>query len=401
MTMVVPTFTTSAPARVLDRPAAFAAVTSWRSTGCSSPPRPAGTVTSSTGLRRGVLLEDDHADPPTDRETVASRAVAGLARRRRRAGEGRVTDDRGRRRRRGLPVVRRRRHRPARAAPETLAAVNAARRKRIQISLNLALGSAMASIGLTIPAIAVASIWLEGPHLLELGPQMVLLALTVVVSVLTVVPGRATRLGGVPWSCWLHSSSGHQPLTGAVAGTEATRGTGRAREPARAACSSARDPTRGRARRHHHPAGRRHRQRRELRAARRGRGRRRDPRGRRARAAPGASGCARRRTAPGCRSATRWRPAPAKRRRWVIHTVGPNRHRGQTGPALLASCFTSSLRVAREVGARSSPSGRQRGHLRLGLRRGRGSPLPRSARTRRPPEGRAGAVRAVRPARPR
>jgi O-acetyl-ADP-ribose deacetylase (regulator of RNase III) len=39
--------------------------------------------------------------------------------------------------------------------------------------------------------------------------------------------------------------------------------------------------------------------------------------------------------------------------RWVIHTVGPNRHRGQTDPALLASCFTSSLRVAREVGARS------------------------------------------------
>lgn len=39
--------------------------------------------------------------------------------------------------------------------------------------------------------------------------------------------------------------------------------------------------------------------------------------------------------------------------RWVIHTVGPNRHRGQTDPALLASCFTRSLTVAREVGARS------------------------------------------------
>src|SRR5690349_19720525 len=37
-------------------------------------------------------------------------------------------------------------------APETLAALNAARRNRMQISLNLALGSAMASIGLTIPA---------------------------------------------------------------------------------------------------------------------------------------------------------------------------------------------------------------------------------------------------------
>ncbi|GAB7190025.1 ionic transporter y4hA [Kineococcus sp. NUM-3379] len=81
--------------------------------------------------------------------------------------------------------------------PETLAAVNAARRNRTQVSLNLALGSAMASIGLTIPAIAVASVWLEGPLLLGLGPtQIVLLAVTAFVGALTVVPGRATRLHG-------------------------------------------------------------------------------------------------------------------------------------------------------------------------------------------------------------
>jgi Ca2+:H+ antiporter len=81
--------------------------------------------------------------------------------------------------------------------PETLAALRAAWRGLTQISLNLALGSAMASIGLTIPTIAVASIWLEGPLLLGLGAtQMVLLALTVVVGMLTVVPGRATRLQG-------------------------------------------------------------------------------------------------------------------------------------------------------------------------------------------------------------
>ena len=53
--------------------------------------------------------------------------------------------------------------------PETLAAVRNARRDRVQTSFNLALGSAMASIGLTIPAIAVASIWLEGPLILGLG----------------------------------------------------------------------------------------------------------------------------------------------------------------------------------------------------------------------------------------
>ena len=39
--------------------------------------------------------------------------------------------------------------------------------------------------------------------------------------------------------------------------------------------------------------------------------------------------------------------------RWVVHTVGPNRHRGQSDPALLASCFARSLEVARGLGARS------------------------------------------------
>ena len=57
----------------------------------------------------------------------------------------------------------------------------------------------MASIGLTIPAIAIASIWLEGPLVLGLEPtQIVLLALTVVVGGLTVFPGRATlQEGGI------------------------------------------------------------------------------------------------------------------------------------------------------------------------------------------------------------
>jgi O-acetyl-ADP-ribose deacetylase len=38
---------------------------------------------------------------------------------------------------------------------------------------------------------------------------------------------------------------------------------------------------------------------------------------------------------------------------WVIHTVGPNLHRGQDDPALLASCFARSLDVAAELDARS------------------------------------------------
>lgn len=79
--------------------------------------------------------------------------------------------------------------------PETLAAVRAARRGHLQISLNLAYGSAMASIGLTIPTMAIVSPWLPVPLELGLGSMhIVLLALTMFVSVLTVVPGRATLL---------------------------------------------------------------------------------------------------------------------------------------------------------------------------------------------------------------
>jgi Ca2+:H+ antiporter len=77
--------------------------------------------------------------------------------------------------------------------PETLAAFRNAQHNRVQTSFNLAFGSAMASIALTIPAIAFASIWLDGPLVLGLGAmQIVLLAITVAVAALTVLPGRAT-----------------------------------------------------------------------------------------------------------------------------------------------------------------------------------------------------------------
>jgi Ca2+:H+ antiporter len=77
--------------------------------------------------------------------------------------------------------------------PETLAAYRNAARGRVQISLNLAYGSAMASIGLTIPTIAIASIWLEPPLELGLGPtQIVLLAITVVAGALSAPLGSAT-----------------------------------------------------------------------------------------------------------------------------------------------------------------------------------------------------------------
>ena len=83
-------------------------------------------------------------------------------------------------------------------APESLAALNAARRDRIQTSLNLALGSALATIGLTIPTVAVISVMLGIP--LSLGIDMkslTLLALTLLIATLTLGTGRTTVLQGV------------------------------------------------------------------------------------------------------------------------------------------------------------------------------------------------------------
>jgi Ca2+:H+ antiporter len=79
--------------------------------------------------------------------------------------------------------------------PESIAAFRAASRGEMQTSLNLALGSALASIGLTIPAIAAASIWIAGPINLGLGSkEIVLLVLTALVSALTFGSGKATVL---------------------------------------------------------------------------------------------------------------------------------------------------------------------------------------------------------------
>ncbi len=81
--------------------------------------------------------------------------------------------------------------------PEGTASVRAARDGRLQTSLNLALGSAISSIGLTIPAIALLSAILDAPIELGLAPEhLVLLALTLFVSVLNFSTGRATVLQG-------------------------------------------------------------------------------------------------------------------------------------------------------------------------------------------------------------
>lgn len=143
------------------------------------------------------LGDDDHADPPTQRAAgqslalllVALVGVVGLAKVESPAIEAGVQAL-------DLPhafvgvvialLV---------LLPETLAAVRAARRQRTQTALNLGIGSAIASIGLTVPTLGLLSLWVDFPLHLGLDPvHIVLLGLTALVSVLTIGPGRATRL---------------------------------------------------------------------------------------------------------------------------------------------------------------------------------------------------------------
>ena len=82
--------------------------------------------------------------------------------------------------------------------PEGIAAVRAALLNRLQNSINLALGSAIASIGLTIPVVAVVSLIMDRKLTLGLGSEFsVLLILTLFVSALTLGTGRTTVLQGM------------------------------------------------------------------------------------------------------------------------------------------------------------------------------------------------------------
>jgi Ca2+:H+ antiporter len=81
--------------------------------------------------------------------------------------------------------------------PESVAAIRATLANRLQTSLNLGLGSALATIGLTIPAVAALAIIADIPIALGLDSKSaVLLFLTLVVSTLTLGTGRTTILQG-------------------------------------------------------------------------------------------------------------------------------------------------------------------------------------------------------------
>lgn len=202
MTLVLPTFTTSAPTgEFAPSQLVFAALVSLLLWGAF--------VLTQTRRHRDFFLpvdehgrpqEVEHADPPSRRETgvslalllVALLAVVGLAKVLSPTIEAGVAAA-------GLPaafvgvvialLV---------LLPESLAAVRNARRGRTQVSLNLAYGSAMASIGLTVPVIAVLSLALDLPLVLGLEPvHLTLVGLTVATSAFTLLPGRATRLEGL------------------------------------------------------------------------------------------------------------------------------------------------------------------------------------------------------------
>lgn len=82
--------------------------------------------------------------------------------------------------------------------PESVAAIGAARANELQKSINLALGSSLATIGLTVPAVAVTTVFLHKPLVLGLGPQeTVLLVMTVLISMLTFGTGRTNVLFGL------------------------------------------------------------------------------------------------------------------------------------------------------------------------------------------------------------
>jgi Ca2+:H+ antiporter len=82
--------------------------------------------------------------------------------------------------------------------PESVAAISAARKNDLQKSINLALGSSLATIGLTIPAVAAAAYTLDKQLVLGLDVQdMVLLVLTFILSMLTFGTGRTNILFGL------------------------------------------------------------------------------------------------------------------------------------------------------------------------------------------------------------
>ncbi len=199
LSLVMPTFTTSSAGGTYTVPQlAFVAVSSlalW-----------AAFVFVQTVRHRDYFLpptnaanEDVHASPPTNREAWASFGfllvslvtVVGLAKQLSPTIEAAVTAAGAPKAVIGIAIAL------LVLLPETWAAVRAAQADRLQTSMNLALGSALASIGLTIPAVVAAAVLLDLPLVLGLDPKdIVMLGLAVLVSAITLGTGRTSVMQG-------------------------------------------------------------------------------------------------------------------------------------------------------------------------------------------------------------
>jgi Ca2+:H+ antiporter len=199
LTLVLPAFTTSTPGGTYSRSQlAFVAVSSaslW-----------AVFVFVQTVRHRNYFIPapsasgpEDHAKPPTNRQAWASFGllmlalvtVVGLAKMLSPTIERMVESANAPRAVVGIVIA------TLVLLPETWAAVRAARGDRLQASMNLAIGSALACIGLTVPVVVVASIVFDLPLVLGLSPkEMALLAVTFLVSAVTLGTGRTYVMQG-------------------------------------------------------------------------------------------------------------------------------------------------------------------------------------------------------------
>jgi Ca2+:H+ antiporter len=199
LTLVLPVFTTSTPgATYSNSQLAFVALTSaglW-----------AIFIFVQTVRHRDYFIPmtdpanpDKHAQPPTVREAWVSSAllllslvaVVGLAKMLSPTIEQAVKAAGAPRAVVGIVIA------TLVLLPETWAAVRAARANRLQTSMNLAVGSALACIGLTVPVVVLASIAFNLPLILGLEPKdMSMLAVTFLVSAVTLGTGRTYMMQG-------------------------------------------------------------------------------------------------------------------------------------------------------------------------------------------------------------
>jgi Ca2+:H+ antiporter len=151
-------------------------------------------------LPAGTADEDQHAEPPTNETTILSlvllivclAAVVLLAKTLSPTIEAGVESAGAPKSLVGIIIAM------IILLPEGIAAVQAARKNRLQTSMNLALGSALASTGLTIPAVAIFSLLTDTKVLLGIDTKStVLLILSIFTVMLSLVTGRTNILYGI------------------------------------------------------------------------------------------------------------------------------------------------------------------------------------------------------------